>query len=150
MAKGLALGLLMQCLSAVGYLVMINVTSIRSEWFRTGIMICFAGVVAVFVTAYSVFSGRQSLAAIQPREYVAIAAGSIMVMFVAQAVFFFGVRASSMTTMGLTLLAFPFISLALELALGRIKLSSLGVRDLVAFVLIAAGYVLYVTKSPSR
>jgi hypothetical protein len=146
MYKGLAFGLLMQCMSAVGYLVMVNVTSIKSEWFRTGIMICFAAVVALVVTAYTVLTGQQSLSAIQPKEYVLIAAGSIMVMFVAQALFFFGVRAANMTTMALTLLAFPFISLILEIALGRIKLASLGSRDLIAFVLIAIGYVLFISK----
>ena len=36
-----------------------------------------------------------------------------------------------MTTMAYTMLAFPFISLILELLLGRIKLSSLGICDLV-------------------
>jgi drug/metabolite transporter (DMT)-like permease len=149
MVKGLALGLLMQCMSAVGYLVMVNVTSIKSEWFRTGIMICFAGVVALAVTAYTVFSGQQSLTVIQPKEYALIAAGSIMVMFVAQTLFFFGVRASNMTTMGLTLLAFPFISLILEVVTGRIALSSLGLRDLIAFALIAAGYVIFVFKPQS-
>jgi drug/metabolite transporter (DMT)-like permease len=146
MYKGLALGLLMQCMSAVGYLVLVNVSSIKSEWFRTGIMICFAGVVALIVSAYTVITGQQSLASIQPKEYVLIAVGSIMVMFVAQALFFFGVQASNMTTMGLTLLAFPFISLALEIGLGRIQLSSLGFRDVVGFVLIVIGYVIYITK----
>lgn len=150
MVKGLALGLLMQCMLAVGYLVMVNVTSIKSEWFRTAIMICFAAIVAVIVAAYTVISGRQSLASIQPKEYLAIAAGSILVMFVAQAVFFFGVRASNMTTMGLTLLAFPFISLALETALGRIKLSSLGLRDVIAFALIAIGYVVFISKPQAQ
>jgi hypothetical protein len=37
------------------------------------------------------------------------------------------------------MLAFPFISLILELALGRIKLSSLGVHDLAGFALVVAG-----------
>jgi len=80
------------------------------------------------------------------REYIYIAIGSIMVMFVAQALFFFGVQISNMTTMALTLLAFPFISLILELVLGRIKVSSLGVYDLIGFVPIAAGYVVYISK----
>ena len=36
----------MQCISVVGYLVIANVTSIKSEVFRTGLMIAFAGIVA--------------------------------------------------------------------------------------------------------
>jgi drug/metabolite transporter (DMT)-like permease len=146
MVKGILLGLLMQCMSAAGYLVITNIASIKSEWFRTGIMIVLAGIVALIVTAYTVLSGQQPLAAIQPREFVYLAIGSVMVMFVAQALFFFGVRAANMTTMALTLLAFPFISLALELALGRIQPSSLGGHDLVGFLLIAAGYVVYTTR----
>jgi hypothetical protein len=136
-------------MSAVGYLVIVNVTSIKSEWFRTGIMICLAAVVALMVTAYTVYSGQQQLSSIQPKEFVYLAAGSILVMFVAQALFFFGVQASNMTTMGLTLLAFPFISLILEIAVGRIKLSSLGMRELIGFVLIALGYVVYITRPQS-
>jgi len=146
MAKGILLGILLQCISATGYLVIVNVTSIKSEWFRSGLMICFAGVVALIVTGYTVISGQQQLSAIQPKEYVYIAIGSIMVMFVAQAVFFFGVQVSSMTTMAYTMLAFPFISLILELVLGRIKLSSLGIYDLAGFALVVAGYVVFVSK----
>ena len=64
MVKGILLGILMQCISAVGYLVIVNVTSINSELFRTGLMICFAGVVALVVTGYTVISGQQRLSAI--------------------------------------------------------------------------------------
>ena len=34
MSKGIMLGMLMQCISATGYLVIVNVTSIKSELFR--------------------------------------------------------------------------------------------------------------------
>ena len=146
MVKGILFGILVQCISAVGYLVIVNVTSIRSEWFRTGLMICFASVVALIVTAYTVASGQQQLSAIQTKEYVTIAIGSIMVMFAAQAVYFFGVQASNMTTMAYTMLAFPFISLLLELGLGRVKFSSLGIHDLAGFALLIAGYVVIVSK----
>lgn len=146
MSKGIMLGLLMQLISATGYMVIVNVTSIKSEWFRTGLMICSAGIVALVVTGYTVFSGQQQLSAIPVREYVIIAIGSIMVMFVAQALFFFAVQTSSMTTMSLTLLAFPIISLILELVLGRVKFSSLGMYDLAGFALMVVGYVVYLSK----
>jgi uncharacterized membrane protein len=146
MAKGILLGILLQCISAVGYLVIVNVTSIKSELFRTGLMICFAGVVALIVTGYTVISGQQQLSAIQPKEYVYIAIGSIMVMFVAQAVYFIGVQASNMTTMAYTMLAFPFITLILELVVGRVKPSSLGIYDLAGFAMVVAGYVIFVSK----
>ena len=55
-----------------------------------------------------------------------------------------------MTTMTLTLLALPFITLFLELSLGRIKWSSLGIYDLVGFALISIGYVVYVSKPQSQ
>ena len=54
MSNGLALGLLMQCISAVGYLIITIVTSIRNELFRTGLMMLFASAVAVIVTGYTV------------------------------------------------------------------------------------------------
>jgi len=146
MAKGILLGILLQAISAAGYLVIVNVTSIKSELFRTGLMICFAGVVALIVTGYTVISGQQQLSAIQAKEYVTIAVGSITVMFVAQVIYFFGVRASNMTTMAYTMLAFPVVSLILELVLGRVKLSSLGIHDLVGFALLVAGYVVIVSK----
>ena len=145
MFRGIMLGLLMQCMSAVGYLVIVGVTSIKSELLRTSLMIIPASIVALAVIAYTLSSGQQ-LSAIQAREYVYIAIGSVMVMFVAQALFFFGVQLSNMTTMTLTLLALPFITLLLELSLGRIKLSSLGMHDLIGFILISIGYVVYVTK----
>ncbi len=118
----------------------------KNEWFRTGLMIFFAGIVALIVAGYTVISGQQRLSAIQPKEYIYIAIGSIMVMFVAQVIFFFGVKVSSMTTMAYTMLAFPIISLILELILGKVKLSSLGIYDLVGFTLMAAGYVVFVSK----
>jgi drug/metabolite transporter (DMT)-like permease len=149
MVKGILLGILVQIISAVGYLVIVNVTSIKSELFRSGVMICFASVVAFIITAYTVRSGQQTLSAIQPKEYVYIAVGSIMVMFVAQVVYFFGVQASNMTTMSYTVLAFPFISLIMELVLGRVKLSSLGIRDLVGFCLLVVGYIVIVSKPQS-
>jgi uncharacterized membrane protein len=146
MAKGILLGILLQCVSAVGYLVIVNVTSIKSELFRTALMICFASVVALIVMGYTVVSGQQQLSAIQTKEYVYIAIGSIMVMFVAQAVYFFGVQVSNMTTMAYTMLAFPVISLILELILGRVKLSSLGIHDLAGFALLVVGYLVIVSK----
>lgn len=146
MAKGIMLGLLMQCMSAVGYLVIVGVTSIKSEWFRTSLMIVPASIVALAVLVYTVSSGQQQLSAIQTKEYLYIAIGSVMVMFVAQALFFFGVQLSTMTTMTLTLLALPFITLLLEIILGRIKVSSLGLYDLIGFVLITIGYAVFVSK----
>jgi hypothetical protein len=44
------------------------------------------------------------------------------------------------------MLAFPVVSLVLELILGRIKLSSLGIHDWAGFVLLVAGYVVIVSK----
>jgi hypothetical protein len=44
------------------------------------------------------------------------------------------------------MLAFPFITLILELLLGRVKLSSLGIYDLAGFALVVAGYVIFVPK----
>ena len=145
MFRGVMLGLLMQCMSAVGYLVIVGVTSIKSEWLRTSLMIIPASIVALAIIVYTLFSSQQ-LSAIQTKEYIYIAIGSVMVMFVAQALFFFGVQLSNMTTMTLTLLALPFITLGLELLLGRIKVSSLGMHDLIGFILISAGYVVYVSK----
>jgi drug/metabolite transporter (DMT)-like permease len=146
MVKGILLGILMQLVSAVGYLVIVNVTSIKNEWFRTGLMICFASVVALIVTGYMVISGQQQLSAIKPKEYVYIAVGSVVVMFLAQVVYFLGVQASNMTIMSYTMLAFPVISLILELVLGRIKLSSLGIHDLAGFALLVAGYIVIMSK----
>jgi drug/metabolite transporter (DMT)-like permease len=146
MVRGVLLGILLQCISAAGYLVIANVTSIKSELFRTGVMICSASVVALIATIYFLMSGQQELTAIRTREYVSIAAGSIMVMFVAQAIYFAGVKASNMTTMGYTMLAFPVISLILELVLGRVKPSSIGTYDLAGFALMAAGYVVIMSK----
>jgi len=55
---------------------------------------------------------------------------------------------SDMTTTAYTMLAFTFISLILELLLGRIKLSSLDICDcdLVGFELVVAGYMVFVSK----
>jgi len=144
--KGILLGILLQCISATGYLVIVNVTSIKSELFRTSIMILFASIVALIFLVYSVKTGQQELTDIQPKDYLIIAVGSIMVMFVAQLIFFFGVDEANMTTMAYTMLAFPIISLILELIVGRVKLTSLGLYDLIGFVLMVAGYVVFVSK----
>jgi|GEM_PF-3267085 len=149
MSKGIILGILVQCISAIGYLVIINITSIKSEWFRTSLMIFFAAIVSLIVMIYSVATGKQQLSAIQPKEYITIAIGSIMVMFVAQVVFFFAIENASMTTISYTVLAFPIISLILEVIVGRVKLSSLGMYDLIGFILMAAGYIVFVSKPMS-
>jgi len=146
MTKGILLGILLQCISATGYMVIVNVTSIKNELFRTSLMIIFASLVALIFLVYTVRTGQQKLSDIQPRDYLIIAVGSIMVMFVAQLIFFFGVEEASMTTMAYTMLAFPIISLILELIVGRVKLSSLGLYDLIGFVLMVAGYVVFVSK----
>ena len=146
MTKGILLGILLQCISATGYLVIVNVTSIKSELFRTSLMILFASIVALFFLVYTVKTGQQKLTDIQTKDYLIIAVGSIMVMFVAQLIFFFGVDEANMTTMAYTMLAFPIISLILELIVGRVKLTSLGLYDLIGFVLMVAGYVVFVSK----
>jgi drug/metabolite transporter (DMT)-like permease len=146
MTKGILLGILLQCISATGYLVIVNVASIKSELFRTSLMILFASIVAIIFLVYSVKSGQQNLTDIQPKDYLIIGVGSIMVMFVAQLIFFFGVDEANMTTMAYTMLAFPIISLILELIVGRVKLTSLGIYDLIGFVLMVAGYVVFVSK----
>jgi len=146
MTKGILLGILLQCISATGYLVIVNVTSIKSELFRTSLMILFASIVAVLSLVYTVKTGQQKLMDIQPKDYLIIAVGSIMVMFVAQLIFFLGVDEANMTTMAYTMLAFPIISLILELIVGRVKLRSLGLYDLIGFVLMVAGYVVFVSK----
>ena len=146
MTKGILLGILLQCISATGYLVIVNVTSIKSELFRTSLMILFASIVAIIFLVYTVKTGQQNLTDIQPKDYLIIAVGSIMVMFVAQLIFFFGVDEANMTTMAYTMLAFPIISLILELIVGRVKFTSLGLYDLIGFVLMVAGYVVFVSK----
>jgi len=113
---------------------------------RIGRISSFPGVVALIVTVYTVASGQQQLSAIQPKEYIIIAIGSILVMFVAPAIYFFGVQASNMTTMAYTVLAYPIIVLILELVVGRVKLSSLGIHDLAGFALLVVGYVVIVSK----
>ena len=69
-----------------------------------------------------------------------------MVMFVAQTVYFLGVQVSNMTTMAYTMLAFSFISLIVELALGWVRLSSLGISDLAGFALLVEGYMVIMSK----
>ena len=86
-------------------------------------MVVFAGVVALIAIGYTVVSGQQRLAAIRAREYIYIVIGLILVMLVAQVIYFFGVQATSLTTLAYTMLAFPIISLIAELILGRVKLS---------------------------
>jgi drug/metabolite transporter (DMT)-like permease len=146
MTKGILLGILLQCISATGYLVIVNVTSIKSELFRTSLMILFASIVALVFLVYTVKTGQQNISDIQPKDYLIIAVGAIMVMFVAQLIFFFGVDQANLTTMAYTMLAFPIVSLILELIFGRVKLSSLGIYDLIGFLLMVAGYVVFVSK----
>ena len=101
---------------------------------------------ASIVMGYTVFSGQQQLSEIQTKEYVYIAIGLIMVMFVAQAIYFFGVKVTNMTPMAHKLLAFPIISLILEMILGRVNLSSLGIYALIGFARMVADYVVLKSK----
>jgi len=107
MLKGILLGLLTQALSAVGYLLIANVASIKTETFRTSLMIAVSGIVAVAVGGYQVATKSESLSALSAKDVALIAVSSIMVMFVAQLIFFVGLRAASLTTMSYTMLAYP-------------------------------------------
>jgi len=146
MLKGILLGVVVQVISAVGYLLIANVTSIKTETFRTSLMIAISGIVAIVVGGYQIATRSESLSAISTKDVVLTAVGSIMVMFIAQVIFFVGLNASSLTTMSYTMLAYPFVSLALELAIGRVKPSSLGWRDLAGLLLMIGGYVVMVSK----
>jgi hypothetical protein len=102
-------------------------------------------VVALVVAAYLILSGSERLS-LNTKDVFYLALGSVLVMVVAQTVWFVGLSASSMTAMTYTMLAYPIIALVLELAVGRMRLSALTWRDLVGFGLLAAGYVVLISK----
>ena len=45
-------------------MVIVNNPSIKTEVFRTGLMLCFAAIVALGACIYSVVTGKQQLSAI--------------------------------------------------------------------------------------
>ena len=145
MSRGIVLGISAQLLSAVGYLFIVRVVAIKSELLRACLVICISAAVALVIVAYLILSGSERLS-LNTRDVLYLALGSVLVMIVAQTVWFVGLSASSMTAMTYTMLAYPIIAMILELAIGRMKLSALTWRDLVGFGLLAVGYVVLISK----
>ena len=145
MSKGIMLGLLMQVISTIGYLLIAEVTAVKNELLKASLTSCFAGVVALVIAAYLVLSGTEQLSSLGLRDTLYLAIGSALGIVVAQAMYFAGISASNLTTVAYTMLAYPVIAMIGELILGRVELASLTVRDFAGFALLVGGYVIMVS-----
>jgi len=139
------LGLLMQVISTVGYLLIAEVTAVKNELLKASLTSCFSGIVALIIIAYLVLSGTEQLASLGVRDTVYLATGSALGIVVAQAMYFAGISASNLTTVAYTMLAYPVIAMIAEVILGRVELASLSIRDFAGFALLVAGYVVMVS-----
>lgn len=146
MAKGIVLGLLTQVVSAIGMVFIANVTTIKNDVLKASLTLCFGGVVALGIATYLFLSGTEPLSLFGSKDMLYLAIGSMIAFPVGHILYMAGLSASNVTTMAYTALAFPVVSLILELVLGRIKLTALTVHDWVGFALLVAGYVIMISK----
>jgi len=146
MVKGLVLGLVFQVVVAVGWTLIGNITDIKSDLFKTMLILCVGGVIAVAVVLYLQLSGRSQLVTLSGRVILFLILGSILILVVGEFLYVAGLSASNLTTMALTALAYPIVALVLDLVLRRVALSSFTLRDFVGIGLSVMGFILLVYR----
>lgn len=146
MAKGIVLGLLTQVVFAIGMVFIASATAVKNEVLKACLTLCFAGIVGSGIVAFLFLSGTEPLSVLGSKDVRYIAIGSAIAFPIGRILYMTGLSASNVTTMAYTALAFPIVSLILEVVLGRIKLTSLTIYDWGGLVLLIAGYVIMVSK----
>jgi len=146
MVKGLVLGLVFQVVVAVGWTLIGNITDIKSDLFKTMLILCVGGVIAVAVVLYLQVSGRSQLVTLSGRDILFLVLGSTLALVVGEFLYVVGLSASNLTTMALTALAYPIVALVLDLVLRRVALSSFTLRDFVGIGLSVMGFILLVYR----
>lgn len=146
MIKGLILGLVAQAVVAVGFTLIGSVKGIKSDLFKTMLILCTGGVIAAVATFYLQASGHSQLVALSGSDILFLILGSILILVVGEFLYIAGLSASNLTTMSFTVLAYPIAALALDLMLRRITLSSFTVRDILGIGLSVIGFILLVKK----
>lgn len=146
MIKGLILGLVAQAVVAVGFTLIGSVKGIKSDLFKTMLILCTGSVIAAVAIFYLQASGHIQLVALSGSDILFLILGSILILVVGEFLYIAGLSASNLTTMSFTVLAYPIAALALDLMLRRITLSSFTVRDILGIGLSVIGFILLVKK----
>jgi len=146
MSRGIVLGLLCQVVGAVGFILVMGVTSVKSALMRTCLTLGASGLVALGIAGYLFLSGKEQPPRLVRRDILSFVLGSVLALVVGHVLYFKGLALTNVTTMAYTTLAYPIVSLVLELVLGRVKPSALTLHDLAGFGLMAAGYVIIMSK----
>jgi len=146
MGRGILLGLAAQVAFALGFVSINQASSVKNQILTTSVVLCFAGSVAVVFIAYFVLIGDGNLKSIELRQWVYLGVGSLLALVIGELFFIWGMAASNVTTVGYTALAYPVIALTIEWVQGKVSVTW---RDMVGFLLLAAGFVLVSSKPNS-
>jgi len=146
MAKGIVFGLLYQVTSAIGFILISNVTVVKSNVLKASLALCSAGILASVLALYFFSSGTEHLSVLTKRNLLYLILGAIFSLFLGQILYITGLFASNLTTIAYTALAYPAVALIMELTLGRVRLATLTVRDFGGLALLIAGFLLLMSR----
>jgi hypothetical protein len=150
MAKGVLFGLLYNLVVAIGLVTIADFTLVKNDLLKSWLMLCIAAAFALPLIGFLYWVGAPGvqLPAGGIRVLWPLVVGSILALVIGEAVYIVGLSASSPTVISYAALAYPATVLIVEIVAGRVALQSLSFRDLVAFILLAAGFILIATRDP--
>lgn len=145
--RGILFGLLYQIVVAIGLIWVAGVARGASPAIKANVMLCAAGGVGLLLLAGLYAVRGADFEAISRSDVLQLAAASLLILVIGEALYLYGLAASSATTMAYTALAFPAICLIIEVALRRVPISSLTLRDYAGMALLAVGFALLASRS---
>lgn len=143
MLKGILFGLIAQVAFAIGFVFISQVTQIQNQLLKACLNLCISAVFTCAVVGYFYFVNAENLTVLSRKSLWLLGIGSLLVLVVGDTFFIAGISASNVNTVAYTSLARPAIALLLEFILGKVTLT---LRDLIGFVLLAAGFIVISTR----
>jgi drug/metabolite transporter (DMT)-like permease len=142
MSKGIVLGMLYNVVVAIGFVLIGSVTTVKHDVFKACLMLCIAGSIALGMSIYFLLSGKVSMTSLDTQSLLYLALGSVLVLVVGDALYVTGLSASNATTLGYAALAYPAVTLIIEVFAKRISIHDLTLKDLLGFLFLAIGFLL--------
>ena len=145
--RSILFGLLYQFVVAVGLVWIAEVARDANSVIKANVMLIVAGIFAFLILLSFALVCRTEFSALSRSDVFHLGFGAILILVVGESVYLTGLSGSNATTMAYTCLAFPAICLTLDVAMRRIPLSSVTLRDCAGIVFLAIGFALIASRS---
>ena len=145
--RSILFGLLYQFVVAVGLVWIAEVARDANSVIKENVMLIVAGIFAFLILLSFALVCRTEFSALSRSDVFHLGFGAILILVVGESVYLTGLSGSNATTMAYTCLAFPAICLTLDVAMRRIPLSSVTLRDCAGIVFLAIGFALIASRS---